>query len=448
MAQNSQFHAVRSPGRKAVLVLSVLIASGLSGCSGVSDKINPFKKEEATLPGERIAVLKSQDAFKVDDAISKKAVQLPPARNNADWSQPGGSPSNALGHVQFTGGLSPVWRADIGTGTSKEGRLTASPIVYDGKIFTIDAEGVVSAFSAAGGSRIWQVSLAPENEKGHEGYGGGLAANKGRIFATTGFGIVAALNAGTGAVEWTRRIGVPLRSSPTAIDGKVFFVSTDSKLHCLSTVDGVELWANRGLPESASLLNNASPAIEGKTVVVPYPSGEVIAYSIDGGQPAWADSLSRSGQGASLATLADPARPVIDRGIVFAVGNSGRMIATSQKSGERLWTKRIRSTQMPWAAGDSVYVVDVNGVLLSLTRQEGKVRWLTELPQAKQWSGPVLAGGKLWLASSSGTMVSVDVQTGSVVGQRSLDSSVSIAPIVASGRMYVLTDNARLFALN
>lgn len=95
-----------------------------------------------------------------------------------------------------------------------------------------------------------------------------------------------------------------------------------------------------------------------------------------------------------------------------------------------------------------MYVVDVNGVLLALTRQEGKVRWLTELPQAKKWSGPVLAGGKLWLASSTGVMVSVDVQTGSVLSQRELDSSISIAPVVASGRMYVLTDKARLVALN
>lgn len=431
----------------ATLVSSVF-AAALTACGSMSDKINPFKKEEVKLPGERIAVLKSQDAFQVDEASAKKAVSLPPVRSNADWSQPGGTPSNAPGHVQFSGSLGASWRADIGTGTNKNGRLTASPIVYEGKVFAMDAEGVVSAYSVSGGSRIWQVNLAPENESGNEGYGGGLAANGGRVFVTTGFGIVTALNAGTGAVEWTRRIGIPLRSSPTAIDGKLFFVSTDSKLYCLSTVDGVELWTGRGLPESASLLNNASPAVEGDTVVVPYPSGEIAAYSTAGGRATWVDSLSRSEPGASLATLADPARPVIDRGVVYAVGNSGRMIATSQRTGERLWTKKIRSTQMPWAAGDYVYIVDVNGVLLALTRQGGKVRWLTELPNAKQWSGPVLAGGRLWLASSSGVMVSVDVQTGSVLSQRDVDSPISIAPVVASGRMYVLTDKARLVAFN
>jgi outer membrane protein assembly factor BamB len=124
------------------------------------------------------------------------------------------------------------------------------------------------------------------------------------------------------------------------------------------------------------------------------------------------------------------------------------MFATAQKTGERLWTKRIHGTQTPWPAGDLVFVVDINGVLMALTRKEGKVRWLTELPQTKRWSGPVLAGGRLWLASADGIMISVDAKTGGIMSKRDLDQPIFIAPIVAAGRMFVLTDKARLLALN
>ena len=434
--------------RPTAKMLSIALLAMLTACSSMPSKLNPFKKEEVKLPGERISVLKSQDGFQVDAEQTKKPVVLPQARRNADWDQPGGVASNAPGHLEFGGGLGAVWRADIGEGSSDDGRLTASPIVYQGKIYTLDTEGVVSAFSASSGSRLWRVSLAPEKEKGNEGFGGGIAANSGRLFVTTGFGVVVALNAGNGAVEWTRKIGVPLRSSPTAIDGKLFFVSAESKLYCLSTVDGVELWTFRGLPESATLLSNVSPAVSGDIVVVPYPSGEVIAYNISAGRSAWVETLSRTRGGSSLAGLSDPARPAIDRGVVFAVGHSGRMFATAQKTGERLWTKRIQGTQMPWPAGDLVFVVDINGVLMALTRKEGKVRWLTELPQSKRWSGPVLAGGRLWLASADGIMISVDAKTGNIVSKRDLGQPIYIAPIVAAGRMFVLTDKARLLALN
>ncbi|MCH8239265.1 MAG: PQQ-binding-like beta-propeller repeat protein [Proteobacteria bacterium] len=429
--------------RPLIILLSLLLVA----CGGMPKSLSPFNKEETKLPGERIAVLKSQEGFQVDASLAKLPVVLPAARSNKDWDQPGGVASNAPGHLEFSGGLAAVWRADIGAGSSDEGRLSASPIVYRGKIYTLDRKGVVSAFSASSGKRIWRVNLAPQNEKGDEGFGGGLASGDGRIFVTTGFGIAVALNADNGAVEWTRNIGVPLRSSPTATDGKLFFVSTESKLYCLSTVDGVELWTFRGLPETAKLLSNVSPAVDGDKLVVAYPSGEIITFNISAKRPAWVETLLRTRSGSSLGSLSDPARPVIDRGVVFAVGNSGRMIATALKSGERLWTKTIYSTQMPWPAGDFVYVVDTKGVLMALTRKAGKVRWLTELPQTTGWSGPVLAGGRLWLASAEGVMVSVDAKTGSIMSQRDLGTAIFIAPIVASGRMYVLTDKARLLAL-
>ncbi len=439
---------LRLSHEKLSLLLGFCLTALLAGCGGVPKSFNPFKKEEYKLPGERIAVLKSQEAFQVDPAAAKRPVILPQAKRNTEWTQPGGVASNTLGHLDFGGGLGAAWRADIGTGSSDRGRLTASPIVYQGRVYTLDTRGVISAFSTSGGSRLWRVSLVPENEKGNEGFGGGIAAYDGRLFITTGFGVVIALNAASGAVEWTRKIGVPLRSSPTVADGKLYFVSTESRLYAISTVDGVELWTNRGLPGSATLLSNVSPAVSGDTLIVPYPSGEIIAYSISTKRTIWSDSVSRTSGGSSLASLSDPARPVIDRGIVYAVGHSGRMIATALKTGERLWTKRIRGTQMPWSAGDMVYVVDVNGILLALSRKDGSVRWLTELPKTSRWSGPVLAGGRLWLASGGGVVVSVDAKTGNIITQRDLDAPIFISPIVAAGRMYVLTDKARLHALN
>jgi hypothetical protein len=60
----------------------------------------------------------------------------------------------------------------------------------------------------------------------------------------------------------------------------------------------------------------------------------------------------------------------------------------------------------------------------------------------------VLAGGRLWLASADGIMISVDAKTGGIMSKRDLDQPIFIAPIVAAGRMFVLTDKARLLALN
>ena len=80
--------------------------------------------------------------------------------------------------------------------------------------------------------------------------------------------------------------------------------------------------------------------------------------------------------------------------------------------------------------------------------RDGKIRWATQLPGGGTWSGPVLAGSRLWLASAKGQLVSVEPGNGKVATTHDLGAAVFIAPVVAGNRMFILTDNARLLALH
>jgi outer membrane protein assembly factor BamB len=431
------------------------VAISLAGCGGGSSLSslgntlkNPFSKKEVPLPGERIAVITDANSINVDPAEAGKPVQLPAAQANASWSQPGGSPTNNLGHLVLNAEVRKVWSADAGTGSSSSGRLSAVPLVADGKVFTLDAGGTVSAFSSASGARLWAADVTPDNEKSKEGFGGGLALDGGRLYAATGYGTVVAIDANNGAVVWTNRIGKPIRNSPTAAGGKIFFVAADNYLYALDDSDGHQLWNARGLPQPATILSNVSPAVSGNIVIAPFPAGDVAAFEVGSGKMAWSDSLARTNDTSAAGVLGDPARPVIDRGVVFAVSHGGKMIATSESSGERLWTRNLASTQMPWIAGDTVYVVDLGGKLIALDRSDGKVRWVVDLPANKRWSGPVLAGGRLWLVSGEGLLVGADARSGQLLTQLDLGTPVFVTPVVAGGRMYILADNAQLIALN
>ena len=435
--------------------LLAALSVSLAGC-GSSDGLNslkrtlenPFRKDEAKLPGERVAVITDPNMVAIDPAEAGRPVQLPSPQANASWSQPGGSPSNSLGHLALGDQLRKVWSADAGTGSSSSGRLSAVPLVADGKVYTLDAGGRVTAFSSASGAKVWAVSVTPENEKSKEGFGGGLAIDGGHLYAATGYGTVVSLDVSNGSVLWMKRIGKPIRSSPTAAGGKIYFVSTDNVLYALSDADGQQLWTARGLPQAASLLSNVSPAVSGSIVIAPFPAGDVAAYEVGSGKAAWSDSLSRSTDTTAAGILGDPARPVIDHGVVFAVSHGGKMIAASESTGERLWTRNVGSTQMPWIAGDTVYVVDLSGKLVALGRADGKVRWASDLPASGRWNGPVLAGGKLWLVSGNGLLVGADARTGQISSQIDLDTQVFVSPVVAGGRMYILADDAELIALN
>jgi len=99
-------------------------------------------------------------------------------------------------------------------------------------------------------------------------------------------------------------------------------------------------------------------------------------------------------------------------------------------------------------AGDAVFVVDVAGRLMALGRKDGQVRWVSDLPQSTRWSGPVVAGNRVWVISGEGLLVGADARTGQLGTQVNLDTDVFVTPVVAGGRMYILSDDANLIALN
>ncbi len=439
--------------RAAALIAAVAAASALTACAGDGPTLpkladlNPFKEKQQPLPGRRVAIVETTESIANNLADADKPIVLPAVRANDSWAQPGGEANNAPGHLALAGTVRQAWTADAGEGSSKTGRVMAPPIVYDGKIYTLDAAGTVTAFSLSGG-KVFQVSTVPENENAAGGHGGGLAAEGGRLYIANGYGVAAALDPQTGKVLWQKNLGAPVRAAPTASGDKLFVVTVQGRFFCLNGNDGTEVWVARGLSQQASLLTSTSPAVDGDIVVVPYPSGELVGMKVSDGSPVWSENLARTRQTSQLASMSDAARPAIDGGMVFAIGHAGRIVATQSKTGERIWTANVPGTQTPWVAGDTIYVVDTRGQVMALARTDGKTRWTTQLPDSKTWSGPVLAGGSLWLVSNKGQLVSVDAATGRLGSQQNLGESVYITPIVAQGRMFVLTDAAKLIALN
>lgn len=430
--------------------VAVLAALSLAACSSWFGE-----PEKPPLPGERVAVLTLESKHTPDEKLRGVPVALPRPRANADWPQAGGDPSHAMHHLALGEPLRRLWQRSIGEGSDDEQFLLAPPVVGDGRLFVMDAEYRIAALDPATGQGIWRRKFEVDEER-DGAFGGGIAYADGRLFVTTGYALVLALDATTGEELWRQSVQAPLRASPAAAGGRVFAVTVDNKLHALDARDGKLLWNHSGLAEIAGMLGGASPAVQGDIVVVPYSSGELVALRVENGRRIWADSLV-SVQGDPVSTIADiRARPVIDRDMVLAIGNGGRMAAISTRTGARVWQRALGGIEMPWVAGDYVFVVTSGAELLCLRRIDGRIRWSLSLPKWEDeddrtdpitWAGPVLAGDRLILGASTGEVVSVSPYTGALLGRIELSDPVSIAPVVAGETLYFLTDDADLIAL-
>jgi outer membrane protein assembly factor BamB len=267
---------------------------------------------------------------------------------------------------------------------------------------------------------------------------------------------VLALAPANGKVFWGRIVPAPVHAPPTVADGRIFVVTLDNQLEVLATDDGRRLWNNAGASEPAGLLGGASPAVDGDVIVAAYSSGDLLAFRVENGRPLWSENLAATRRVDAMSTLADiRGRPVIDRGRVYAVSHSGRMAAIDLRTGNRVWEQEIGGTDMPWVAGDYIYVLSNDAELVCLTRRDGRVRWVFDLPRYEntekkkgplRWSGPVLASDRLIAVSSDGGAIALSPYTGEALGRIELPSGVFIAPIIADKTLYVLTDDADLIA--
>jgi len=460
-----------TPRRQIVLAVLLTAAVGASGCSTVN-RLNPFKgsggpKEVAT-EGQRISIIQSDEVLAPADALKGVDFALPPVATQADWPLPGGTLEQSVENVTAGANLSIAWRRKIGLGTNRAIHITATPVIAAGRVYTMDAEAGVSAHDARTGAEVWRANLRPnDNRRDREGFGGGVAFADGKLFVTSGYRFVAAVDAATGKLLWRTRTDEPIHAAPTVTDGRVMAVALDNSLLTFDAATGAPGWSYQALSESSRILAASSPAVSGDTVVASFGSGELIALRVANGNDLWDEALSRASRTSSLSEIRDiPGRPVIYRGDVYAVSHSGVFAATDLRTGQARWTLPVVGITSPLPAGDVVYTVSKTGQVICVSRETGQIYWLTDLNKdyvAKRrggffgiggskvlkpiWSSPLLSNNRLLMVGSSGQLVALDAKTGAVEKRLDIGAPALIGPVAAGDTVYVLTDNAELIAL-
>jgi len=435
------------------LAAAMLLTSTLSGCGIFGG--GEGKKPKTPVLGQRVSVLTAESGAEIDPTLEAVPVAVPAEQVNPEWPQPGGNAAKSVGHVALGQALAVAWDRKI-PGSSSKARLGAGPVIGGGRVYVLDVDAVIHAFDLKSGAPLWERAVGIRDDNKASLFGGGVSYDNGKLYATNGVGDAAAFDAGTGNQLWKVRPGGPLRGAPSVGGGNVYVMSQDNQLFALKESNGELLWNASGSLENAAVFGAAAPAIGQGTVVAGFSSGELTAYRYENGRAVWQDSLSRTSITTSVASLVDiDASPVIDQGRVYAVGQGGRMVAMDILTGQRLWELNVAGTKTPWIAGEWLFLVTDDAKLLCIARNSGKIRWMTQLPAYKNekkknkpigWAGPVLAGGRLILASTEGSLLNVAIEDGRVGSSVKLGSTIYQPPVVAENMLLVLTDNGRLVA--
>ena len=419
---------------------------------------------EVVLLGERQdirSVLQGQDEFESQQPVfggnSKRGISLPSARVNKDWAQTAGSPANRVSHPALGSGLSLLWAANIGEGDSRKHRITADPVVASGRIFTLDAQSIVTATSASGAT-LWQADLRPARDQAGDASGGGLVVAGGTVYVSIGFGVLSALDASMGAVRWNQQLDASGSGTPTVSGDLVYVTAGDNTGWAVNRKDGTVAWQVGSTGDTNNVLGAPAPALTDDLAIFAFGSGEVQAVFRRGGLNRWDASVLGKRAGRALSNVSDvTAAPVVSGGRVYVGNQSGRIAALDVESGSRVWTAREGAVGPVWPVGGSVFAVSDLNELIRLDASDGAKIWGVELPNfvkrrpLKQsrivaHHGPIVAGGRVIIASGDGLLRSFDPTNGALIASAEIPGGATSAPVVAGRTLYVVSKNGQLLA--
>ena len=457
----------------SVVALSLACALALSGCSTVK---HAFKKPSAddravASQGQRLSILAFEQKLEPSKSLKGVGYYLPPVQPVASWPVAGGPQDAIVQNADAAKTFHIAWSKSIGMGSKKGGEVIAQPVSDGRLIYTLDGQARVTAFDVNSGSQAWTVDLNPKIKRDKEGFGGGLAlSSDGKLYVTSGYRLLTALDAATGKTVWEKQIDTQLHSAPTVDDKYVYATDVDNQIFAFKKDDGDMDWTYQAIAEPARILKTSSPVVAGDTVYAPFSSGELVALNSQTGAAQWDQVLAQATRTNALSEIRDiSGRPVLYNGTIFAASHSGVFQAMNAKTGEPTWTVQADSINTPWVAGDVVFLVSLQGELICVSRESGQIYWLKDLnsnlpknqatkkgmfgmgkpkPAAVQWTGPFMASGRLVVVNSLGEAMALDPKTGNTQQTLNLGAPAYIAPIAVGDKLFVVLDDGKLTAIN
>lgn len=445
-----QFLKTSVRGRMTFAALAA--ATLLSACAD-PDVILPGKREDIR------SVIQSGDATPLaqETQDAPRPISLPATQSNADWTQGIGSPSFRTAHPALGPTPQRVWTANIGAGDSRRHRITADPVVAGGLIFTLDAATQVTA-TGLSGETVWKRDITSKRDDAGAATGGGLTYKDGRLFVSLGYGALVALDATTGEEIWRQNLEGSASGRPTAFGDLVYTTSGDDTGWALRAEDGRIEWQLTASPNLNNVLGAPAPAVADDLAIFAFGSGEIQAVFRRGGLRRWDASAVGQRFARALGVVSDvTGAPVISGNRVYVGNQAGRIVALNFASGAREWTAREGAVGPVLPAGDSIFVVSDLGELLRIDASDGSRIWGTQLPsfvkkrpkrRAEIFAhhGPVLAGGRIYVASNDGLLRGFDPVNGTLAMSVEIPGGATTAPVVAGGVLYVVSANGQLHA--
>ena len=280
----------------------------------------------------------------------------------------------------------------------------STPVYADGRLFTLSITGMLTAWSAEDGARLWRRDFRENFDVSHPYWGTATSpvVDGDRIFAHTGScedGALFCIDTKTGKNIWVREGEANCYSSPRieTVDGVRQLVEFNHAGLCgIDVKDGSLLWSYP-FPHQGNRQNTPTPARVGNLFVVGGEDRSIFGLRIQKTNDGWETERVWEHREASL----DMSSPIVHEGSVYGFSQfkSGQFFCLDPESGEMNWRGEARM-------GEHAQLLSLPGCILALA-DDGSCRILRasseeyqliqryQVSDGQTWAAPALVHDRL-----------------------------------------------------
>jgi len=249
-----------------------------------------------------------------------------------------------------------------------------------------------------------------------------------------GAGVVHAVGAERGDSRWTFKTDGEIISSVNVAGERAVFGSYDGFIYCLNPADGRPLWKF----ETAGRVHGTPAVADGRVIAAGCDEYLHVLDLADGKPLSKVSMASVSGASAAVSGA---------RAFVGTMGNT--VLGIDWKSSRVAWVFKDEEREFPFMSSSAVTDRQVifggrDKFVRALDPGSGRQLWRFET-KGRVETSPVVAGGRVYVASYDGNVYALDAAAGREVWRFESGSSFSASPAVADGRMVISTEDGRVY---
>ena len=383
---------------------------------------------------------------------STKNVILTKPRKNSSWKMSGLNLQNFLGNIYLSNIDNNFLKKKIGKNKFSISKVISSPITFEHNIIFSDNVGTIYSIDQRGKVN-WKKNIYKKiYKKIYKSLT--FSIYKDKIYVADNIGFIYAINLESGKLIWIKNHGIPLKSNIKIFEDKIYIINHEDRLLCLDIEEGFKIWDVRSITSFIKTQHFLALAIskEGDLVVLS-SSGDLIKVKASNGKIYWSLNTKDSMFNNNTDFFKSSNITIVDNDIIFATSSS--IFSYNLNTGYRNWKEGIGSKNTPIIDGNNVFLVSDNGYFINLNRESGKVIWSTNIlkilkkkKQMTKISGFVMGSGKIYAVSLNGYLIVCSAVSGKVEYFKKIGDSITSAPIISDGSLYILTEKSRILGFN